>query len=157
MSGSSMILWTVALQAPLSMGFPWQEYWHGLSFPSPGDLPNPGIEPISPVLAGRFFTIEPPGSPLLAISSLQLLSCVQLCFPWTAACQASLSITNTRSLFRLMRIELVIPSNHLIPFSSCLQPFLASGSFPVSQFFASSGQTTGVSASASVLPMNIQD
>ena len=152
-----MILWTVALQAPLSMGFPWQEYWHGLSFPSPGDLPNPGIEPISPVLAGRFFTIEPPGSPLLAISSLQLLSCVQLCFPWTAACQASLSITNTRSLFRLMRIELVIPSNHLIPFSSCLQPFLASGSFPVSQFFASSGQTTGVSASASVLPMNIQD
>ena len=78
MSDSSMILWTVALQAPLSMGFPWQEYWHGLSFPSPGDLPNPGIEPTSPVLAGRFFTIEPPGSPLLAISSLQLLSCVQL-------------------------------------------------------------------------------
>ena len=55
-----------------------QEHWHGLSFPSPGDLPNPGIEPTSPVLAGRFFTIEPPGSPLLAISSLQLLSCVQL-------------------------------------------------------------------------------
>ena len=50
--------WTVALQAPLSMGFSWQEYWSQLSFPSPGDLPNPGIEPtslMSPALLGRFF------------------------------------------------------------------------------------------------------
>ena len=50
--------WTVAQQAPLSMGFPRQEYWSGLPFPSPGDLPDPGIEPvsfISPALAGRFF------------------------------------------------------------------------------------------------------
>ena len=55
--------WTVAHQAPLSMGFPRQEYWSGLPFPSPGDLPNPGIEPWSPSLAGRFLTTEPPGSP----------------------------------------------------------------------------------------------
>ena len=48
-------------------------------------------------------------------------------------------------------------SSSVIPFSSCLQSFLASGSFPISQFFASDGQSTGVSASASVLPMNIQD
>ena len=50
---------TVACQAPLSMGFPRQEYWSGLSFPSPGDLPHPGIKPMSlesPPLAGRFFT-----------------------------------------------------------------------------------------------------
>ena len=47
---------TVAFQAPLSMGFPKQEYWSGLPSPSPGDLPNPGIEPMSPALAGRFFT-----------------------------------------------------------------------------------------------------
>ena len=53
--------------------------------------------------------------------------------------------------------ELVIPSNHLIPFSSCLLSFPASGCFPVSQFFTSGGQSIGVSASASVLPMNIQD
>ena len=53
--------WTVAHQAPLSMGFPRQEYWSGLRFPPPGDLPNPGIEPASPALAGRFFTTEPPG------------------------------------------------------------------------------------------------
>ena len=51
----------VARQAPLSMGFPRQEYWSGLPFPSPGDLSDPGIEPGSPALADRFFTIEPPG------------------------------------------------------------------------------------------------
>ena len=56
-------LWTVARQAPLSTGFPRQEYWSGLSFLSPGDLPNPGIEPVSPILAGGFFTMEPPGKP----------------------------------------------------------------------------------------------
>ena len=46
-----------------SMGFPRQEYWNGLPFPSPGDLPNRGIEPASPALAGGFFTAEPPGKP----------------------------------------------------------------------------------------------
>ena len=59
-------LWTVALQAPLSMGFPRQKYWSGLPFPPPGDLPDSGIEhvsPVSPALAGGFFTIEPPESP----------------------------------------------------------------------------------------------
>ena len=56
-----------------------------------------------------------------------------------------------------MSIESVMPSNHLILFSSCPQSFLASGSFQISQFFASGGQSIGVSASASALPMNIQD
>ena len=49
--------WIVAHQAPLSMGFPWQEYWSGMPFPSPGDLPGLGIEPASPAMAGGFFTI----------------------------------------------------------------------------------------------------
>ena len=53
--------WTVARWAPLSMGCPRQEYWSGLSCPPPGDLPDPGIEPASPALAGGFFTTEPPG------------------------------------------------------------------------------------------------
>ena len=53
-----MTPWTVAHQAPLSMGFPRPEYWSGLSFPSPRYLPDPGIEPKSPVLAGRFFTTD---------------------------------------------------------------------------------------------------
>ena len=72
----------------------------------------------------------------------------------------SLSITNSQSLPKLMSIELVMPSDHLIlvvPFSSCLQSSPASGSFSLSQFFTSGGQSNGASASASVLPMNIQD
>ena len=78
--------------------------------------------------------------------------------PWTAVYQASLSITNSWRLLKLMSIESVIPSNSLIliiSFSFCLQSFPASGSFPMSQFYSSGGQTIG--ASASVLPMNIQD
>ena len=61
--------WTVAHQAPLFLGFSRQEYWGGLPFPPPGDLPNPGIEPvclISPALAGRFLTTVPPGKSRLA-------------------------------------------------------------------------------------------
>ena len=56
--------WTVAHQAPLSMEFFRQEYWCRLTFPSPGDVPDPGIKPPSPALAGRCFTIVPPGKPL---------------------------------------------------------------------------------------------
>ena len=58
--------WTVPHQAPLSMGLSQQQYWSGLPFPPPGDLPAPGIEPtstVAPVLAGRFFTSAPPGEP----------------------------------------------------------------------------------------------
>ena len=58
-----MTPWAVAHQAPLSRGFPRQEYWSGLLFPPPGDLPDPGIEPASLALAGGFFTTEPPGKP----------------------------------------------------------------------------------------------
>ena len=61
-------LWTVAHQAPLFMGFLRQEYWTGLPFPTPGNLPNPGIKPASPVLAGRFFTTESPGKPHVSLN-----------------------------------------------------------------------------------------
>ena len=57
------IKWTVAHQAALSVGFSRQEYWSGLPFPSPGDLPNPGIEPRSPALEADALTSEPPGKP----------------------------------------------------------------------------------------------
>ena len=60
-----IIPWTVAYQAPLSMGISRLEYWSGFPFPSPGDLLNPGIKPMSPAFAGRFFTTEPPGKLLL--------------------------------------------------------------------------------------------
>ena len=59
MSSSSVTPWTVACQAPLSMGFPRQEYWNGLLFPSLGDLPDPEMESTSPAWAGRFFTTDP--------------------------------------------------------------------------------------------------
>ena len=74
------IPWTVARQTPKPMGFSRQEYWSGLPSPPPGDLPNPGIEPISPAspaLAGRFFTTEPPGKPSNYI--VVVLSCIRLC------------------------------------------------------------------------------
>ena len=65
-SGASVLsdsatLRTVVHQAPLPMGFSRQDYWSGLPFPPPGDLPDPGIKPASPVLTGGFFTAEPPG------------------------------------------------------------------------------------------------
>ena len=59
--------WTVACQAPLSMEFPRQEYWSGLPFPPPGNLPDPVVEPVSPALEGGFFTSEPPEKFLLLL------------------------------------------------------------------------------------------
>ena len=92
-------------------------------------------------------------------SSVQSLSHVQLFeTPWTAAHQASLFITNSYRLLKLMSIESVMSSNHLILCHPLLlQYFPAKGSFQISQFFASGGQSIGVSPLASVLPMNIQD
>ena len=91
---------------------------------------------------------------------VQWLSPVQLfATPWTAACQAPLASTISQRLLKFMSIESVMLSDHLIlrlPFSSSLLSFPALGSFPMSQLFAG-GQSIGVSASASVLPMNIQD
>ena len=100
--------------------------------------------------------------------SIFVLSCCSLVLshvrlvatPWTAACQASLLITNSWSLLKLMFIKLVMPSNHLILcclLSSCLQSFPASGYFLMSWLLASSGQSIGVSASPSILPMNNKD
>ena len=92
--------------------------------------------------------------------SVQSLNRVQLFVtPWITACQASLSITNSQSLLKLMSIESVMPSNHLIlcrPLLSCPQSFPALGSFPMGQLFTWAGQSIGVSASASVLSINIQ-
>ena len=157
---------TAARKFPLSMGFSRQEYWSGLPFPPPGDLPNPRIELMflmSPALAGDSLPLVPPGKAhrYRYISSAQWLSCVQaFASPGTAARQASLSITNSYSLLKLMSIESVMPSNHLIlccPLLFLPSIFPASESFPMSQFFPSGGQSTGDSTSVSVLSMNIQD
>ena len=66
--------WAVACQAPLSVGFPRQEYWSGLPFPPPGHLPSPGIELMSSALAGGFFTLEPPGKPCGHVTTTQMSS-----------------------------------------------------------------------------------
>ena len=73
--------WTVAHQAPLSMDFPRQEYWSGLPSPSPGDLLNPGIEPGSPALVGRFLTLNHQGSPVILDPEFSTSSVSALCSP----------------------------------------------------------------------------
>ena len=87
-------------------------------------------------------------------------TCLTLCNLMDCSTSGLLSITNSQSLLKLMSIESVMPSNHLILCYPLLLPhssFPASGSFPVSQFFTSGGQSIGVSASASVPSVNIQD
>ena len=95
------------------------------------------------------------------LSSVQSLSCVRLfATPWIAACQASLSITNSRVHSNSCPLSqgchpAISPS--VVPFSSCPQSLPASESFPINQLFAWDGQSIGLSALASVLPMNTQD
>ena len=114
------------------MGFSRQGYWSGLPFPSPGDLPNSGIEPRSPALQADALTSEPhQGRVFLGVCKFpnqipdtyssycevnwNLLSCVRLfATPWTAACRASLSFTIFWSLLKFMSIESVMLFNHLI-------------------------------------------
>ena len=95
------------------------------------------------------------------ISSVQLLSHVRLfAIPWTATLQASLSITNFQACSNSCPWSWWCHptiSSSVIPFSSCHQSFQASGSFPMSQLFASGGKSIAASVSASVLPMNIQN
>ena len=101
------------------MGFSRQEYWSWLPFPSPGDLPDPGIEPGSPALQANTLPSEhcPTNSNQLQFSSVQSLSHVRLFVTtWTAACQASLSITSSfgDASPKPMSIESVMPINDLI-------------------------------------------
>ena len=93
-------------------------------------------------------------------SSVQLLSYVRLFVtPWITACQVSLSITNSRSSSSCPSSRWCHPaiSSSVVPFSSCPQSLPASGSFPMTQLFTWGGQSIGVAASASVLPMNTQE
>ena len=159
-----MTSWTVAHQAAVSMEFSRQEYWSCLSFPTLGNFPKPRIEPtslVSAAMAGRFLiywaTCETPKF----ISSVQFSCSVvsDSATPWTAARQASCPSPTTRVYSNSCPLSQwchpTITSS-VVPFS-CLQSFLAAGSFPMNQFFTSGGQIIGVSASASILPMNIQD
>ena len=150
--------WTAPCQDPPCMGFSRQQHWSGSLCSQLGNLPDPGIELksiMSPALACRFFTTSATWE---AISSVQFICSVVSDSLWPHESQHARppcpSPTNSG------------PSSHwcypavsssVVPFSSCRQSAPASGSFPMSQLFAWGGQRTGVSASASVLPMNTQD
>ena len=149
----------VACQAPLSMGFSRQEYWSGLPIPSPGDLPNTGIEPRSPALAGRFLSTEPPGKPINQYKNLKncchlsnksqrctspqfssiAQSCPTLCDPKNHS-TPGLPVHHQLPEFTQTRVyrvsDAIQPSHPFIPFSSCPQYLPASESFPMSQLFA---------------------
>ena len=134
----------------LFMGFSRQECWIGSPFPSPVDhvfsvIGGKGDRELGKTGEGPF---------------VQSLSCVWLFVtPWTASFQVSLSFTTSQRSLKLMSIELMMPSNHLIlchPLFYCLQSCPTSGSFPLSWLLTSGSQSTGMSVSASVLPMNTQ-
>ena len=96
---------------------------------------------------------------LFFVAVVQLLSCVRLFVtPWTIARQTSLTLTIFQILLKLTSSWWYHPitSTSVVPFSSCLHSFLASGSFPMSWFFTSGSQSIGASVTASVLPVNIQ-
>ena len=162
-------LWTVAYLASLSMRFSRQEYWSGLSCPSPGDCPDPGIKPasfMSPALVGSL-PLTPPGicrDNKQRIYSSVWFSCSVMSDslrphglqPARLPCPSPTPRTCSNSSLSSQWWHPTISSS-VIPFSSCLQSFPASRSFPKSRFFASWGQSIVSSASASVLPMNSQD
>ena len=150
--------WTSVSQAPLSMGLSWQEYWRGLPCPPPWDLPHPGIKPaslVSPALAGRFFTAEPPQfsqfSRSVVSDSLQPHELQHTRPPCPSPTPRVHSDSSPSSQWCHLAI-----SSSVVPFSSYPQSLLASESFPMSQLFAWGGQSTGVSALASVLPKKSQ-
>ena len=166
--------WNIGCQAPLSMGFSRQENWNRLPFPTPGDPPDPGIESestVSPALVGRFFSTEPPGYIHVSIQSYMASSGVSsVPFSHSAVSDflrphgwrtPGLPVYHQlRNLPKLMSIESVMASNHLI---LCCPLLLLPSIFPSIRVFSNEsvfawgGQSIGVSASTSVLPMNIQD
>ena len=184
------------------MEFSRHEYWSGLPFPSPGDLPDPGVEPGSPTLQAEALPSEPPGKEaVLEVLSYPHRHCLKGCFViFRSECSILttgrilehfiaggfwVSVQFSRSVLSdSLRphepqhsrppypspTDGVYPNScplswwchptifsSVVPFSSCLQSSPVSGSFQMSQLFASDGQSTGASASTSVLPLNTQD
>ena len=154
--------WTVAHQAPLSKEFFRQEYCSGSLWPPPGDLPEPEIQPASPV-SPALQADSLPAEPFVPFSSV-LFSCSVVSDALRPhesqhtrpPCLSPTSRVHSNSCPSSRWCHPAISSS-VIPFSSCPQSLPALESFPVSQLFARGGQSIGVSASASVLPMNTQD
>ena len=164
MSNSFVTQWTATGQTPPSMGFLRQEYWNGLPFPCPGDIPDPEIKllsPVSPALqtdSYHWATLE-----FQEGQSVQFSRSIVSNSLWPhelqharPACPSPTSrvYSNSCPLSRWCHSTI---SSSFVPFFSCPQSFPGSGSFQLSQLSASDGQSFGVSASTSVLPMNSQD
>ena len=164
MSNSFANPWTIVCQSSLSMGFPRQKMleWVAISF-SKGSS-NLGIEPASPALAGRYFTLEPPGKPKnvyqirsdpisrsVMSNSLRPHESQHARPPCPSPTPRVHSDSHSSSQWCHPAI-----SSSVVPFSSCPQSIPASGSFPMSQLFAWGGQSTGVSALASFIPKKSQ-
>ena len=152
---------TVAGQGPLSMGFSRQEYWRGLPFSTPGDLSHPGIKPTSlasPALAGRYFTTQFSSVQFSQFRRSVMSNSLQSHEPkhTRPPCPSPTPRVHPDSCASSWWCHPAISSS-VVPFSSCPQSLPASRSFPVSQLVTWGGQSIGVSASASILPMNTQD
>ena len=104
-------LWTIARQAPLSMGFSRQEYWNGLPCPTPGESSHPTIEPeslTSPALAGGFFTSAPPGKPLWPQTEGQFLALIPKLLvlgPWAGIWHREAILPTCNSFVKIMRVR----------------------------------------------------
>ena len=148
--------WTVAHQSPLSRGFSKQDYWSGLPCPSPGDLPDSKIEPMSlksPALASEFLATVPPGKPVKRLLFSRPVVCNSL---WPRRLQRArppYPEAGPRSWSLHQWCHPAISSSDTL---FCPRSFPASGTFPVCRLFSSDDQNTGASASASVLPVSIQ-
>ena len=151
------ILWTVAHQAPLSR----QEYWSGWPCPPPGELPDSRIglaSPVAPALQADSLVLSHQRNTLhvLLLFGISVVSNSLRPHGWQ---HTRLPCPSPSLLLKLMSTESVMPSNHFVlchPFLLLLQSFPASGSFLISQLFASGGQSIGASVSATVLLMTIQ-
>ena len=154
-----MTLWTVACQAPLSTGFPMQDYWRELPFPSPGDLPDPGIEPVCSAWQVDSLSLNHHRSPILGLLPFSHSVTSNSLQPhgWEHArppCPSPSPRACSNSCLLSRQCYPTISSS--VDLFSYLQSFPASWSLPVSWFFTSGGQSIGASASASVLQMNIE-
>ena len=149
---------TVAHQAPLSMGSSKQEYWSGLPFSSPGDLPDAGNKPVSPALAGGFFTSEPPEKSLSLSLFLYIYMCVCV-FQFSSITQSCPTLYNPMDCdtpgFPVQLQHPELAQTHVHQVGDAIQPFhpLLSPSPPP---FTSGDQSIGASALASALPMHVQ-
>ena len=160
-------LWTIDHQDLLSMGFSMQGYWGGLPCSPSRDLPSPMIEPFSlasPTLAGGFFTSSATWEALLLTIQFSQFSrsvVSDSLRPHESQHARPPCPSQTPGVYSnscpSSRWCHPASSSSVVPFSSCPQSLPASGSFPMSQLFPSGGQSIGVSAPASVLPMNTQN